>query len=525
MQTTNPYLDEVQRVLPRVLALFDSDPSSPTYGVGDRRYWAWKFSDFGNATFQGAAHGLARLWAAGLLPSCLSDSAMRRRIDAMFAGAARLRYRNGSLVESFPHESSFCVTALVAFDLLTAIELLGQRLDGATRDKYLDVVRPMIGFLHRAEETHAFISNHLATAAAALFKWTALTGEAGEERGRKILDRILHEQSEEGWFREYEGADPGYQTLCTYYLADLHLRRPNLKLSEPLRRSVQFLWHFAHPDGSFGGLYGSRNTRVYYPAGVAALAGEMLEARALAAYMWRSVAQRRTVTLSSIDEPNLIPMFNAYCQAATIREPVESSEQNVPCLSRYRWREEFPSAGLLVDNGPEHYTIVGLHKGGVCYHFARGHGGSFGAPNCPIIDAGVVTGAESRTPYSTQSYQPENEVAVEPQRLVVKARLVAMHKQVPTPLQFILLRVLNVSLMRFRPFAEWVKRALVRHLITGKKRSRLTNRRTIHLGPNLRIDDEVTDEHGNAVPFQRGRPFQAIHMASSGYWQVQDDAA
>ena len=101
----------------------------------------------------------------------------------------------------------------------------------------------------------------------------------------------------------------------------------------------------------------------------------------------------------------------------------------------------------------------------------------------------------------------------------------AMHKKVPTPTQFILLRVLNVSVMRFQPIANLIKRALVRYLITGKKRSRLTNRRTIHLGPHLTINDEVTDEHGKSIAFRRGGSFQAIHMASSGYWQVQDDAA
>lgn len=88
----------------------------------------------------------------------------------------------------------------------------------------------MIHFQHKADEYHAFISNHLATVAVALYKWHALTGESVEKRGREILDRILKHQSEEGWYEEYGGADPGYQSLCTYYLADLHRLRPDLNL-------------------------------------------------------------------------------------------------------------------------------------------------------------------------------------------------------------------------------------------------------------------------------------------------------
>lgn len=253
----NPCLEQVHGVLPRLLALFDRDPTSPTHGVGDRYYWAWKLIDFGNGTFQGAAHGLARLVAADLLPPWLSEPAALRRIEAMFHGAGRLRRRNGSLEEAFPHESSFCVTALVAFDLLSALRLLGSRIEDRPRARCLEIVRPMVEFLLAADEHHGFISNHLATAAAALFAWDSLAGEdLAARRGRVFLERILSAQSPEGWFREYEGADPGYQTLATYYLAALHQLRPDLELLEPLRRSIRFLWRFAHPDGSFGGHYG-----------------------------------------------------------------------------------------------------------------------------------------------------------------------------------------------------------------------------------------------------------------------------
>ena len=84
------------------------------------------------------------------------------------------------------------------------------------------------------------------------------------KKAELLLDRIINNQSEEGWFREYEGADPGYQTLCLHYLVDAHLKSRALNLSEPIAKSIRFLQYFAHPDGSFGGHYGSRCTRFYY---------------------------------------------------------------------------------------------------------------------------------------------------------------------------------------------------------------------------------------------------------------------
>ncbi len=520
MKSPNPYLEQVWAVLPRLLSLYDNDPLSPTYGMGDRYRWAWKLIDFGNGTFQGAAHGLARLLKHNLLPNHFSQTAIKRRIDALFCGADRLRYPNGSFEEAFPFESSFCVTALVTYDLLTAIELLKDNLEFQVQARYLDIIRPAISFLHQAEETHAFISNHLATAAVALYKWSALTNEPGEQRGQEILERILVKQSPEGWFREYEGADPGYQTLATYYLADLHRLRPDLNLLEPLRRSIQFLWHFAHPDGSFGGYYGSRNTRFYYPAGLESLALEIPEAARLAEFMASSIHDLTTVTLMVMDEPNLVPMFNAYCWAAALyQEKQEKKPEQVPELpafSNASWRSQFPEAGLVVDKGPKHYTIVSWHKGGVCYHFPS-------QTEASCIDVGLVAKSPRGQYFSTQAYQSNNSMQLDGDVLMITTPLVAMHQQLPSPLQLIILRLLNITIMRSLILGNFVKKFLVRLLITGQDVASVTNRRKVYLGTTLRIEDSWEGDAKGLSRLQVQSPFSAIHMASQGYWQSQDE--
>ena len=344
-------MKEVRANLPRLLALFDSDPTSGSYGMGDRYYWAWGLTTL-VTTFQGAAHGMARLWVAGLKPYDTCKSTFLARIDALAQAAKRLTRRDGSLEEAFPHEGSYCVTALVAFDLLCTLDLLSAEISAAQSAQWQAAIRPMIRFLLIADETHALISNHLATAAAALARWYRLTGDENSERkARQLIKRILAHQSCEGWFREYEGADPGYQSLCTYYLADLHRTCPGWDLLEPLRQSIRFLHYFAHPDGSFGGLYGSRCTRFYYPAGVLALGDDVPEAQALANFMETSIAQHRTVTLSAMDEPNFIPMFNAYTWAATQRHQQsqlnsQPTLQFIPSTSPTTHRRWLPEAGL-----------------------------------------------------------------------------------------------------------------------------------------------------------------------------------
>ena len=66
----------------------------------------------------------------------------------------------------------------------------------------------------------------MATAVAALSRWDILVGDPKAlKKAEHLLDRILNNQSQEGWFMEYEGADPGYQTLCLHYLVDVHLQK------------------------------------------------------------------------------------------------------------------------------------------------------------------------------------------------------------------------------------------------------------------------------------------------------------
>jgi hypothetical protein len=515
----NPYLTQIQQTLPRLLALFDSDRTSQSYGMGDRYYWAWGLIDFGNGTFQGAAHGLARLWRHGLWPYATLPGYFLQRINMLFQGAATLTRNDGSLEEAFPNEGSYCVTALVAFDLLCALDLLRDEIDSTTQARWIATVQPMIGYLIKADETHAIISNHLATAVAALVRWHHLTQDASAEtRARELLDSILGQQSSEGWFREYEGADPGYQSLCAYYLADVHRLRADWNLTEPLRKSIRFLWHFAHPDGSFGGLYGSRCTRFYYPAGVLALANEIPEAAVLANYMATSIENQTVVTLLAMDEPNLVPMFNAYCWAAALANDgnrlLPAEELELPALSTKALRQYYPQAGLLVDRGERHYTIVSIHKGGVVSHFV--------ADRPPVHNDGIVVRNPSGRFGSSQAYAANNKAEWQGDRLIIEAAIAPMPKQLTSPLQFLALRTLCISAFRFTRLRERVKQRLVRLLITGTKPWPARNLRTIYLGPGLTVIDAPELPSG----YQRVdhiQSFVPIHMASQGYWQRQDE--
>lgn len=518
MNNNNPYLQQINKVLPRLLALYDRNPISSTLGYGDRYYWAWKLIDFNNATFQGAAHGLARLAQTNLLNMDFDKKCIINRVIQMALSARNIQDANGSVCEAFPHESSFCVTALLAYDLLSAAELLKDELEKHEFNSIIDVTHPLIRFLLKHDEHHGLISNHLATATVALYKYHALTGEPTDKRGKYFLNKILDNQSDEGWFKEYEGADPGYQSLCTYYLADLHKLRPDLELLEPLRKSIRFLYHFAHPDGSFGGIYGSRNTRFYYPAGIEALADEIQEAASLAAFMRESIRMRTTVTLETMDEPNLIPMFNAYCMAAELYKENFHNSHPLPCHNQSLGLLHFPKAGMIINGNEHNYTILATHKGGVCYSFSRNKN------NLAHINTGIVYKDNKGKLYSNQMYHSGNQVIFNNDAVEISSCFSQISQPLPTAGKFAILRILSITIMRNQFLLTAIKKTLVWLLINRKNKSKVTHVRRIHLANELSIADESYNKPDQWFKVDHTMPFTVIHMASQGYWQKQDDA-
>ena len=512
------YLESLHRALPRLLSSFNADPTSRLAGVGDRFHWAWKMIDFPNGTFQGAVHGLAVLVRLGALPEYVTEAALLKRMALTVQGLEAITARNGSLDEALPGEASFCVTALVASEVLAARSLLGDRLSSTDQADWLEAVRPLIRFLLRQDEHHGLISNHLASAALAMYRWHAVTGEGrAESRGRMWLDRLFAHQSSEGWFNEYGGPDPGYQTWCTTQLAQLHSLRPDLGLAEPLSRSLEFLAYAAHPDGSFGGSYGWRNTRFLLPGGIELLAAEDSHAAALAAFARDSIARNACVTLDCVDAGNLTPFFNDYALAlwAERTQPSRAEPAELPChasTGRY-WHSE---AGWLIDRGSDYYSLINLKRGGSCVHFYQG---------CRRVDdPGAVVRDRHRRLYCSQLSEADALPNAPPSDDSFRVRFAMrpVRRPVPGPVEFVTLRLMGMTVFKSLVLGNFVKRLLARYLVNRRPKSIAYVSRHYRLGSDFSIEDSVDGLPG-AKLLRNVRHFSAIHMASQGYWQRADD--
>ena len=320
--------------VPRVLGLMDREPYSPTLGCCDRVYWAWKFTDFPGARFQEALCVLGFLYATDFEGnSYYNNSGLLKWIESGLRYWTSIQYPDGSFDEAYPYERSLAATAFTTFYVGEALNFIGNALPADVREQTRATMGKAGAWLCRNNETHGFLSNHLAAAAAALLHVYRETGdEPFAERSRYFIQRILSHQSDEGWYDEYGSADPGYQTHGSFYLARYWQQTQDQTLLDSLDRATDFLARFVHPDGSIGGEYASRNTQTYYPAAFEMLATRSSAAAWVAEYMRPTVFSGSAADLRGVDVYNYFPFLNnmvfAYTSSkANTGQPTTAAEE------------------------------------------------------------------------------------------------------------------------------------------------------------------------------------------------------
>jgi hypothetical protein len=505
---------ELERALRRLLSEQNRDASTPTHGCFDRRYWSWKLVDFPEATFQ------RNVWPLAWWYRRLADGDMRRQLllDAVRAAltyTCRIQHRNGAFDQAFPNEYSFGATAFLVDPLLAAYLVVRDAVSDGEQGATEDCLRRGADFLCRHDETHGHIANHLAGAVWSLVQCADLFGEPRYEvRAMELLDRILDRQSAEGWFLEYEGADPGYQTLCMHYLAQVATRRTLPTLNEALDRAVDFISWCIHPDGSFGGEYGSRRTPVFYPGGIALLAARLPLARSMSEFMAASAVAGTTVGLADVDMGNMAPLLTSTMLALDAWK-VGAGETAVELPWEIKEaRRDFPDAGFYMRGLGRHYAVLGASNGGVLKVFERE------TRRLVLDDAGYLGETRDSMRLTTQITERARPCRVLEDAVELDAQFHALKAPVPTPFQFLVLRALNLTVMRSIFIGNLIKILLVRLLISGRKTVPLHMVRRVEFTTvGISVRDRIESTGGPVlISLGCGRPFVAVHMASSRYY-------
>ncbi len=480
--------------VPRLLTLVDRNPANSTYGCLDRQYWHYRTAAFPSAMYQEGAAVLAMLFRYRL-PGNRWFRHLRlkelARAAARFAAIAA--HADGSGDDYYPLERALGAAVFSLVAVAHACRLLGIRdetvLEGLRRRAHWVAAHGESGTL----------ANHHALAALGLLEAARVLEEPKLLRAsHQRVEQLLQLQHAEGWFCEYGGADPGYQSLTISALARwAAVTGADGQVWQALERAVEFLQWFVHPDGSCGGPYASRGTNQLYAAGLELLAPCLPVARAVV------VQHRRALAAGNAPLPDDERLFGHFfydrllCWLYGRRRavprcgwPPERNKSNACLPSERTVRKKstpaariepepaqglrhFPGAGLVVHRQGAFHLVVSTARGGVLLWHAPGRK--------PLAEGAVVLQRRSGLAVHSAWHDPQQhaQVQVTSQGVEIElARPLAWYKQrLATPAAQAVFHLGMITLgRRLRTPVRWLLQQL---LITARRKAPLVLHRRI----------------------------------------------
>ena len=438
--------------IPKLLTLLDRNPHSPTYGCFDRNYWHYKIIDFPSGMSQ------EFVWPLALAFDTAADSnpyyqkpVIRDWVHAGMTFAAQRAHKDGSCDDYYPFEKA---SGAAAFSLLAFAE--SYRILGFDDSRLLLFFQNRTDWLADHLESGQ-LSNHQALITLCLeLMGRLLQTDRWNRQKRSRLKCVLAWQNQEGWFQEYEGFDPGYHTLTILLLAWLHQLNPeDQRLNHALSIAVDLCLDFIHPDGTFGGEYGSRNTNNYFASGFEMVSRWKPEALFLNEQYARALDQHRTPCYSDdhIIGHHLWDYFLTYRSFNPSRE-----------FSHTRKGRVYLRQGkLLVDRRDETELYLALNKGGVFKLFKKKQ------VVCADTGISLLVKKGSKTKNAVAHLVDDYDIDVADDCITIQGQLGWAKQQQMDSLKMIILRLVMYGFGRF--FPNLIRKLLQGLLITGKKRS------------------------------------------------------
>ncbi len=488
--------------IPKILTLLDRNAHSPTYGCFDRNFWHYKIIDFPSGMSQ------EFVWPLALALTCdapenpfFQRQVLREWIEAGILFAARSAHPDGACDDYFPFEKA---GGAAAFSLLACVE--SYTLLGLSSEEMLRFFHLRATWLARHHESGR-LTNHQALIVLCLEKVGRLLSTTVWDKAKeKRLNRVLKWQDDEGWFQEYEGADPGYHTLTIGLLAQIYELLPSDEIKVALEKAVAFAAEFVHPDGSFGGEYTSRNTYNFFPHGFELVARWLPSATAINDQILKGL-QNGLAPCFADDHiighhtwSYLLAWKNFAAQRAAIKRPADS--------------KIFKNAGLLIERGKGRELYLALNKGGALKFF-RDQKLVASDTHLSLL---VKDGKKLRN--AVGHLVGKYNIRAEADEITISGKLGWAKTKQMTTFNLMVLRLIMFCGGRF--FPNLVRKLLQGILITGKKSAPFSFERKITWGDaQLRVIDTLkakTWEHVEAAGI--GAAQTSIYVVMSRTFQA-----
>jgi len=459
MKTYNRYRDFVLGNAPRVLSNLDRNEDSETYGCFDRNFWNYKIRDFPSMILQQGGLALALLYLNNFKGNVYyKNEKVKDWAIASTKFWLKYQHRDGSFDEYYPNEHGFPPVVFSLFSTAQIMKLLKIR-----DDDLLNGIRRSVRFLRKNKEEGAV--NQEVASLAALYASFMITGDkrTGKICNEKI-ENLIDKQSDEGWLPEYGGVDFGYLTVSLNYLAEYYKMSNDHRALEALKKMIEFISYFVHPDGTIGGNYGSRNTQYVLPNGFE-IVGKRYD-------LAKNVVDKIDF-LKSIDDRYILHyIFPSFVSALVNYTPRRKSIALPRKGTKY-----FKEGGLIVSNEKGKYSVISLSKGGVIKTF-KGKEEIFN-------DAGYVCNVGGKIYVTNWPYPYERSVSKN--KFFVSGNMMSVKQIIPNVKTHVALRTASIT------FGKNIIPVLKKQVITRHSPSKIKFERDIIFEKNKIIINDVID--------------------------------
>jgi hypothetical protein len=505
LQARNYYAHAALAQIPRLLGAVDRNPFHETYGCFDRQFWHYRTASFPSEMYQEAVLPLALVFATPLPGNrWQGEPRLKDLAIAALRFTARTGRPDGSCDDYYPYERALGAAVFSLQAAARACQILA--VDDA---QILAWLRRRAGWIAQHDETGR-LANHHGLAALGLARVGQITGDPRFiQAAQARLRLVLSWQSAEGWFEEYGGADPGYQTVTIDALAKLRRLTGDARLDEPLQRAVEFSRLFLHPDASYGGEYGSRGTHHFYPHGFELLAPDHAAAADLADGFLAALAAGKH---ASFDDDRMFAhrlgnLMEAYVDWSPQRSTADDRSTSPA-------RRFLPQAGLLVQRHGHICTIVSAARGGIFKRFAPGEP--------PATDTGLILEATDGRQAVSQIHDLRRDVVWHADRVLeVSGELHWARHETATPLKQAVFHVVMCFIGRW--CRTLVRRLLQRRLITGRRTAGVLHSRRFEFDDNggCEVIDHVKllDDSLRVRRMAFASDLQAAYVAAANVYQ------
>ncbi len=504
------YLKEVIEQTPRLLGLLNRNPLSKTYGCFDRQYWHYNTSDFACARSQEAVLTLALLYQIKNKENpYYKNKQILNWINSGLEFWMKIQNGNGSFNEWYPKENSFVATAFSSYAISETILQLGE--DIAEKERLISALEKSGNWLLKRDESRAM--NQEAGAAISLYNIYLLTNDNKYKKSSEDKVKFLvGNQSPEGWFSEYGGADTGYLSLAIDYLAKYYQKTQDNNILKALEKSIEFLSYFIHPDFTSGGEYGSRNTEYLIPHGFEILSDKIPDAKLISNHIREALEKNSTISPLSLDDRYLTYISYTYLQAY-----IDSSHLNpITITPRYqeKFTKNFPEAGLWVYSDDSIYLITNYKKGCTFKIF-------FKRNNAIISDSGIMLETDDGEKFISAWLTNINNCEILKGGIRVEGMLWKLPENLMTPTKNILLRTFQMTFGRNEEIGLFIKEKFRDRLITDTSHTNFKFSRRISINDKkLTIEDMV--ENMGIKKLILGSKASYVYVPSSRYFQISE---